>query len=219
MRHLTKILAHSALAIGLLGGAACTPTQSYWSEAQATKENRVEPVRLQHDVRFANGAQFSPAEMAQLDGFIARHDIGYGDRVYVLTDAKTATDSAAQRSANVAKYMAAHGVKAAILPSVEAQPGLVRIVVNRYVVVPPNCPDWSKPTTADYSNTAMSNLGCANTANLGLMVADPRELVQGRTAGAADGEGSVLAIQRYRTGKITPLEKSATSNSTAGESK
>lgn len=219
MRHLTTTLAHSIIAIGLLGAAACTPTQSYWSEAQAKKENRVEPVRLQHDVRFANGAQLSAIEMAQLDDFIARHDIGYGDRVYVLTDTKNANDPAGQRSTTVLKYMSAHGVKVAVLPSVEAQPGLVRIVVNRYVVVPPNCPDWSKPTTADYSNTAMSNLGCANTANLGLMVADPRELVQGRTAGAADGEGSVLAVQRYRTGKITPLEKPATSNSTAGEGK
>lgn len=219
MQGLPKILARSVIAMALLAGAGCTPTQSYWSEAQAKKENRVEPVRLQHDVRFASGAQLSPAEMAQLEGFIARHDIGYGDRVYVLTNPKAANDSENQRSNTVLKYMSAHGVKAAVLPSVEAEPGLVRIVVNRYVVVPPNCPDWSKPTNADYSNTPMSNLGCSNTANLGLMVADPRELIQGRTAGSADGEGSVLAIQRYRTGNTTPLEKSSTSNATAGGSK
>lgn len=219
MQPFTKFLTFSVVGIALLTSAACTPTQSYWSEAQAKKENRVEPVRLQHDVRFANGTQLSPSEMAQLNGFIARHDIGYGDRVYVLTDPKTATDSAAQRSTNVVKYMSAHGVKAAVLPSVEAQPGLVRIVVNRYVVVPPNCPDWSKSATADYGNTPMSNLGCSTTANLGLMVADPRELMQGRAAGSADGEGSALAIQRYRTGTITPLEKPSTSNSTAGGGK
>ena len=207
MRHFIKIVIRSAVGLGLLVAAACAPTESYWSEAQAKKDNKVEPVRLLHDVRFASGTQLSPTEMAQLNGFIARHDIGYGDRVYVLSDAKTANDAGSQRSTTVMRYMAAHGIKAAGLPSPEAQPGLVRIVVNRYVVVPPNCPDWSKPSTPDYGNTAMGNLGCSTTANLGLMVADPGELIQGRAPGSADAEGSSGAIQRYRTGKITPLEK------------
>lgn len=219
MRRSHKILAQCAVGLALLATAACTPTESYWSEVQAKKENKVEPVRLLHDVRFSSGAELSPVEMAQLDGFLARHDIGYGDRVYVLTDAKSANDAGSRRSANVVQYMAAHGIKAAGMPSLEAQPGLVRVVVNRYVVVPPNCPDWSKPGTSDYSNTPMSNLGCSNVSNLGLMVADPSELIQGRAAGPADATGSVLAIQRYRTGKITPLDKSATSESTAGGGK
>lgn len=189
--------------------AACTPTESYWSTVQAPKENKVEPVRLLHDVRFASGAKMTPAEMAQLTNFLTRHDIGYGDRVYVLTEASTNGPSA-QRSRAVLEYMASQGVWATSLPSPEAQPGLVRVVVNRYVVVPPNCPDWTKPATSDYGNTQMSNLGCATTANFGRMVADPSDLVQGRTPGPADAEGSVLSIQRYRQDKIRPLDKSAT---------
>lgn len=190
----------------LLATAACTPS-SNWSEVQAPKRNHVEPVRLVHDVRFANGSQLSPAEMAQLDGFIARHDIGYGDRVYVLTEN---TRGASQQSTNVLNYMRAHGIAAAALPSVEAQAGLVRVVVNRHIIVPPNCPDWSKPMTAEYSNLPMSNLGCSNTANFGGMVADPGELVQGRQPGPADAEGSTGAIQRYRKDDIKPLEKVGT---------
>lgn len=210
MHRLIKTITHSAIGFALLAASACAPTQSYWSETQAKKENKVEPVRLLHDVKFPSGTQLTPTEMAQLDGFIARHDIGYGDRVYVLTDAKTANDAGSQRTTTVLRYMAAHGIKAAGLPSPEAQPGLVRIVVNRYVVVVPNCPDWSKPSTSDYSNTAMSNLGCSTTANLGLMLADPGELIQGRAAGPADAEGSTGSIQRYRTDKIKPLEKVGT---------
>ena len=215
MQRYIKILAQSVAGLALLSASACAPTKSYWSEAQAKKENRVEAVRLLHDVKFSSGAQLSPVEMAQLDGFLARHDIGYGDRVYLLTDAKAANDAGSQRVTTVQKYMAAHGIKAAGLPSPEAQPGLVRIVVNRHVVIPPNCPDWSKSGGADYSNTSMSNLGCSNTANLGLMVADPSELVQGRIAASADGEAAVLSIQRYRAGKITPILKPETSESNA----
>jgi pilus assembly protein CpaD len=195
-----------AVAFALLAGA-CTPT-SNWSEVQAPpKQNTVESIRLVHDVRFTGGAQISASEMAQLDGFITRHDIGYGDRVYVLTDTSGAVP---QRARNVLNYMKAHGIAANGLSSVEAQPGMVRVVVNRHVVVPPNCPDWSKPATADYGNTPMSNLGCSTTANLGAMVADPGELVQGRQPGAADAEGSTGSIRRYRADKIKPLKAIST---------
>lgn len=195
-----------AAAFALLAGA-CTPT-SNWTEVQAPpKQNTVESIRLVHDVRFTGGAQISAAEMAQLDGFITRHDIGYGDQVYVLTNTSGAVP---QRARNVLNYMKAHGIAANGLSSVEAQPGVVRVVVNRHVVVPPNCPDWSKPATADYGNTPMSNLGCSTTANLGAMVADPGELVQGRQPGAADAEGSTGSIRRYRADKIKPLKAIST---------
>ncbi len=190
-------------AFGTLLLAGCS-TAGQWAEVQVPKQNKVEPVRLVHDVKFTNGSQISNVEMAQLDGFIARHDLGYGDRVYVLLDS-SATSS--QRAKNVLNYMKAHGIAANGLASVEAQPGMVRVVVNRHIVIPPNCPDWSKPMTSDYSNTPMSNLGCSTTANLGAMVADPGELIQGRNPGAVDAEGPTEAIRRYRTDKIKPLEK------------
>lgn len=204
--HSIRAYALAASTVMLLVLVACAPSAN-WSEVQAPKRNQVEPVRLVHDVKFTNGAQLSSVEMAQLEGFIARHDVGYGDRVYVLTETAGA---ASQRSTVVLNYMKAHGIAAAALPSPEAQPGLVRIVLNRYVVVPPNCPDWSKPMTSDYTNTPMSNLGCSTTANFGTMVADPAELIQGRQPGPADAEGSAGAIQRYRTDKIKPLEKVTT---------
>lgn len=208
--HSIRAYTSAARAILMLAMAACTPAAN-WSEVQAPKRNQVEPVRLVHDVRFSSGNQLSPAEMSQLEGFIARHDVGYGDRVYVLSES---AGTVSPRIANVVNYMKAHGIAAAALPSVEAQPGLVRIVVNRHVVVPPNCPDWSKPATADYSNTPMSNLGCSTTANFGAMVADPSELIQGRQPGPADGEGSTGAVKRYRTDQVKPLE-----NVTAGAKK
>lgn len=202
-----------AIAAGLLLLAGCS-TASNWTEVQAPKQNKVEAVRFVHDVRFANGAQIAPAEMAQLDGFINRHDLGYGDRVYVLMENSGAS---AQRARNVLNYMKAHGIEANGLTSVEAQPGMVRVVVNRHVVVPPNCPDWSKPMTSDYSNTPMSNHGCATTANLGAMIADPGELIQGRQPGPADAENSAGAIRRYRADQIKPLRAIGTSDGGGGK--
>lgn len=211
-QRIAKLIVSLASGVVLFATAACAPSASQWSEVQAPKTNKVEPIRLVHDVRFPSGTRISPAELAQLDNFLARHDVGYGDKVYVLRESSGGGGPAGQRIDAVRRTLAAQGVQASDLPSPEAQPGVVRVVINRYVVVPPNCPDWSKPATSDYGNTPMSNLGCSNTSNLGLMVADPSELLRGREPGAADATAGSLAIQRYRADKIKPLEKSSTSS-------
>jgi pilus biogenesis lipoprotein CpaD len=87
----------------------------------------------------------------------------------------------------------------------DGTPIRVSVLVERYVVTPPNCPDWSKPVGQDSENTPLANFGCANTANLGMMVVNPRELIRGSTPGPADGEAVSAAIKRYRQGKTKEL--------------
>jgi pilus assembly protein CpaD len=73
-------------------------------------------------------------------------------------------------------------------------------------VTPPNCPDWTKPAYgAGHSNAMPSNYGCADVTNLGLMIADPRDLVIGRTLGPAEGNPATAAVLRYRECKTRPL--------------
>ena len=56
----------------------------------------------------------------------------------------------------------------------------VRIDVRYAVVVPPNCPDWRTSPVTTYSNTMLAgNFKCASVVNLGMMVADPHDLVKG----------------------------------------
>jgi pilus assembly protein CpaD len=77
-------------------------------------------------------------------------------------------------------------------------------------VTPPDCPDWTRSGAADFTTQAATNFGCATTTNLGLMVADPGDLVRGRPAPSADGEAATLGVQRYRTGKTLKLLDSDT---------
>ena len=87
------------------------------------------------------------------------------------------------------------------------------MVVSRYVVVSPNCPDWSKKPGTDFENRRASNFGCATETNLGLMVANPRDLVVGRSPGPADAEHNAQSLVRYRVRKTE-----SPSNSSTGES-
>jgi pilus assembly protein CpaD len=55
----------------------------------------------------------------------------------------------------------------------------------------------------------LSNLGCANAVNLGLMVADPADLVTGAPTAPADATREAEAIVRYRTDKVRQLDPEA----------
>jgi len=87
----------------------------------------------------------------------------------------------------------------------------VEILARGVVVVEPNCPDWSRPSAMNIDNLPTSNLGCATTVNLMRMVADPRDLVRGAGLGPADGTREALAIERYRTDEVKPLQLEAVS--------
>jgi pilus biogenesis lipoprotein CpaD len=67
-----------------------------------------------------------------------------------------------------------------------------------------DCRYW--PATGLSADVAgLPDLGCANTSNLAAMVADPRDLLEGRPLGPADGAREIGAVQRYRTDKVRPL--------------
>ena len=83
----------------------------------------------------------------------------------------------------------------------------VEIVLERYLVTTPACPDWSRKSGLDYANHPHSNFGCATETNLGLMIAEPRELLRGRDLSPADGVHQAEGIVRYREGEQPELEE------------
>lgn len=76
-----------------------------------------------------------------------------------------------------------------------------RVSVTYAAVVLPDCPDWRMSPVTSYSNTWQGNYGCATMVNLGLMVADPRDLVRGSGMEGPDAERNSKVIQDYRAGK------------------
>lgn len=83
----------------------------------------------------------------------------------------------------------------------------VEVVLERYVVTTPPCPDWSRKSGLDYHNQGHSNFGCATETNLGLMIANPRDLVKGRKLGPADGVHQAEGIVRYRESELPELQE------------
>jgi pilus assembly protein CpaD len=195
------------LALALVGATltACD-SPGEWSAAEAPRQMRVDFQRLTHTAGFAASAtQLAQSEQESLGAFLQTAQVTTDDPVYLEGTSGDRLSSA--RISALARDLTRQGYSVATLPAApDAVPkNALLVVVERYVVTPPDCPNWTKSSSGDHENAQTSNFGCSDATNLGLMVADPRDLVIGRQLGPAGAAQAGLAIQRYRAGQTTPL--------------
>lgn len=199
------------LLVAALLAQGCTGDDSRWSSVESPKENRIDFVTLSHDVHFApNSTTLATDEEQGLANFLSQSAYGYGDQVTLDAGPKrgeASADALAARRIEAVAAMLRHmriAATPASRPTVEGAlaADAVVVTIGRYVVTSPRCPDFSKPEADDYTNTPQSNYGCATMTNLGIMVANPADLVHGTPTTAADGEFVSNGIVRYRSGEV-----------------
>lgn len=143
-------------------------------------------------------------ELQRLAGWFEAMKLSYGDRVSV--DTSNAGDTRAARDA-VAALAARYGLlldDTAPLTAGEILPSNVRVVVSRIKATVPNCPDWSRASQPDMTGHASSNYGCATNSNLAAMVANPEDLVSGRSGSPVSSTlASSKAVKTYRDAPTT----------------
>ena len=141
----------------------------------------------------------APGDAARLAGWFESLQLGYGDSVAI--DMGGAADTSGVRQV-VAEAAARYGVlvkETAPLTQGEIPQGAVRVVVSRLKATVPGCPDWSRSSLASMTGHMTSNYGCATNGNLAAMIADPEDLIRGKTGSASvDAATSGKAIDAYR---------------------
>jgi pilus assembly protein CpaD len=224
-----------------LGLTACTPADVGpnanlgWLEASSPKQLEVDRAEYRHAIYFdTDKADITGVEQDRLLTYLASVQPSARDTIRLEGHAdERASDLynlelAGRRAEAVAAFLRHHGyanltvttssygeaVPAAAGTGSEVwrQNRRVELVLERYLVTLPPCPDWSRESGTDFANLPHSNFGCATQSNLGLMVADPQDLVRGRTLGPADGVQQAEGIVRYRTGKVIELQKEKVGN-------
>lgn len=75
------------------------------------------------------------------------------------------------------------------------------VVMTDHAVVP-NCPNW-KSAGVDSAALTDTNYGCAVNSNLAAMVADPMDLVHGKSSDITDTASTVRAIKAWREAEAT----------------
>ncbi|MFO1190293.1 MAG: CpaD family pilus assembly lipoprotein [Alphaproteobacteria bacterium] len=189
------------LALPLLAAiGGCVPSTMNWTPAESPKAVQVDTVRFAHDVAFeGTGASLTQASRAELAAFLRQNIVTGNDDIYIVAPVEGSGASLAKRRAqSVEAALKSAGIASTLVPISD---GPVTVAVIRYVITPPNCPDWSKPADRDHGNTPHSNFGCATAANLGAMVARPRDLVEGRDPGPYDARALVRGVDKYRDGQ------------------
>jgi len=187
------------LAIPLtLALAACA---SDYSKSEAPNNLQVDGAETRVDLAFVPGsARLSRANV--IKELVTAGRIRAADRVTVAASGPPGL--AEQRAAAISRELLRYGIVTQTL-ALDAVPANHAIVaVGRYAVTLPTCPNWSQSLSADFTNAFTSNYGCANTTNLGLMVASPADLVSGRALAPADAAITSNAVRLYLADKVKP---------------
>lgn len=202
-RHLVPI---ASMLLPLL--AACAPGNAEYSKSEAPARLRVDGATSQLTFAFASGsARLVAGEDAHLDRLIAAGAIRPADHVEIAASGPPVLADA--RAAAISRRLLRWGIVADNRPLASVPTNRAVVIVGRYAVTLPSCPNWSMRSASDFTNASTSNFGCATAVNLGLMVASPADLAGGRTLAAADAKPAAAAVARYLDDKIQPLPAEA----------
>ncbi|MGN6374997.1 MAG: CpaD family pilus assembly protein [Sphingomonas sp.] len=204
------ILAAPALLV-----AGCTGTQNRGMESVH------QPVVSLSNYAFdlnTDARGLAPGETQRLDAWLASLRLGYGDRVAI--DTGGAPDTAAR--IDIAREVGRYGLlltDAAPVTASPITPGTVRVVLTRTSASVPGCPDHSRIASPDNDNNVDSNFGCATNSNIAAMVANPEDLIHGRSAtDVADPAVSSKAIETFRKAPNTGAGELKQQSTTQGAS-
>ncbi len=86
------------------------------------------------------------------------------------------------------------------------------IMIHRKIIVAPDCTALPHPTG---TRPSRKTYGCVQEVNLANMVVSPEALDGTRVMSSADSTAVSLGIDRYRTGKVTPLATTGVTSSSS----
>lgn len=216
----------SALGLAILA-TACTPEIAQWTPAESPKENKVERAVFKHHVGYAaHAAELGKTEKQKLMQFLKEK--ATNPYSVTVTIEEHGGHSEARVKA-IEKIILLHGVPYDLIQhEVYAEDhhhkkhhkhhkhhkghgeSGVTVVIERYVVIPPSCANFSEQIGNANQTHAGSNFGCSVIANNGMMIANPRDLIRGRTTDNYDGTVMAAGVNRYHNDKVKPLLDTST---------
>ncbi len=160
----------------------------------------VETSKMTYDLRLGSGSTLPAGQARALDEYLGSIGIAYGDRISVDDPSPV---GAAERRQAIAEVVARYGLLldgTTPVTTGSVPPGTVRVVVTRARATVPGCPDWSRSSAYEPDAAVSSNYGCAVRGNLAEMIADPNDLIVGKSYSGSDGFTASSAIDRRRAG-------------------
>lgn len=202
MRHeweIKKIAIAASLALSL---GACTPSLAQYQGISELKRNEVTMVRLKHTVNFDSGTALGAMEQAAIEDFLVVNRFGYGDVLSLDLGDTGDPNEMAEKWFAVYEFLKTHGLHLqpdAPITGAAPTSGSGILIVERYIVSTPVCEQFADGPDPNWANATSPGFGCTTTALLGLMIADPADLIDGNPDAPPDAEKAAKAIRElYR---------------------
>ncbi|MCC3861441.1 CpaD family pilus assembly lipoprotein [Pseudemcibacter aquimaris] len=209
-----KTVATVAACVTFLSG--CGNSLTNYTGVEPQQRNQVEMVRVPFSIQFEAGqVALTKSEVDRLNYFLRTSNVKYGDEFsmdFPLDANGELSDIDAKRLAHMSDLLKESGLymSSMVTPyGMEPKANSGRLIISKYVVTLPEC-GWSQPSYPNYENAPLNNIGCSIQANLGLMVANPKDLITGAKGGPVNAERTALAVERYQSRVVTVSEASAT---------
>lgn len=216
MPQASKIALMGLTCVFLVSG--CGNNMANYTGVEPQNRNEVEMVRIPFSVNFEEGStSLSKMEISRLNYFLASSNITYGNEFsmdFPLDRNGNLSEIDTKRLSYMSNLLKDSGIymSEAVTPyGMEPRANTGRLIVSKYVVTIPEC-GWSQPSYPNYENAPTSNLGCASQANLGLMIANPKDLLTGQSDGKTNAERAAFAVERYQNTVVTVAPDSAGSS-------
>lgn len=195
---------------------ACSGGLTNYTGVEQQNRNEVEMVRIPYSISFnADADTMDEAEIAKLNQFLMNANISYGDEFSMdfpldrEGNMSTLDNIRLMYISNLLKDSGLYLASSATPYGMEPSANTGRLLISKYIVTPPTC-SWSQSVNPNHENAPISNMGCASQANLGLMVANPRDLIIGAEGGSPNAERTARAINIYQNQTVTVSSASST---------
>lgn len=195
-----RLILGLAIALGAL--QACD-SPGEWTAVEAPKQLRVDFQRLTHTAAFpAGGTALARGEQESLAAFLQAAEVATDDPIYL--EAAAEDRISISRISALARELTHQGYSVATLPTArDAVPAnTLLVVVERYVVTPPDCPNWTKSASDDHDNKATANFGYSRRYKEGCIIARSKRQnshaeYQGQRPGNIQNIGAVRCYRNY----------------------
>jgi len=176
----------AALSLGaLLAASPATAGRKVERGVESVHQPVVERTDFVFDVSADPAGELAATEAKRLATWFSALDLRYGDHVTLAGAGQAPRALHDGIDAVVARYGLLVEGEAPVTAG-DAPAGGLRIVVSRSIASVPGCPAWRDRGETQLQGGLSDNYGCATASNLAAMIADPRDLVEGRQPGIDD---------------------------------
>ncbi len=194
-----SIATTSLIALGLALSGCATPGAVSNQSLDSVHQPVVQRVDYVLDVN-TSGDGLAAGEVPRIRGWLDSLRLAYGDRVSVDSGESGAAHAAINSVAALVGY---YGLTLSAHPPVTQGaivPGAVRVIVSRTMATVPSCATQGENGLVNYQAAVTPGYGCAVNATLAAMMANPEDLIQGRTA--TDGNGRTASTNAVTSSAI-----------------